>query len=325
MSKPIGLTPITVEPDWWEVSSPKSPGKPNSPASGVQYLFKDDAIDYDLMKNKEMALDEDLKAFGKYIDSPKRKERGKKIAETLTAFGQVFSQKGFASAEFHRHTYKRLEGSPWAAYRFLKRIQEMDCQHHPQPQVVFPGIVNIPHIVDGDDKGGIHFCRPQDPFKDALKDSIVNDDTGVFTGRFMIGKKEKFSTFFPHVIGNEQQMLEVVQKAKWLHKHDNRVLCITTNLQRNFYVEMYVRHRGACIHSAFPLFFCGTFDGQALEITPQVTLGVDELLATAAMASAQDIKYKTDNFLIIDVAPFFKATTHVDRGIYVSFPLALFP
>lgn len=322
MLNPVGPTPAPISVDWWE-DAPKSPGKPNSPASGLQYLFKDDAVDGELMPKSRDAIDTDLKGFEKYIDSPKRKERGQKIGETLTAFGQVFSRKSFSSVDFHRHTYKRLFESPWAAYRFLKPIQGMHCQHHPQPRVVFPAIVNIPHIVDGDENGGIHFCHPGTAFEKALRECVVNNETGVFTGHFKSRKKEKFSTFFPHAIRNEQELLEVVQKAKSLYKQDKRVLCVTTNLEKNFYLEMYVRHEGACIHSAFPLFFFGVFEGKEIDIPALGVFQAEALLAAAKKAS--EYKYRAGSKVIIDVAPFFKGTTKVDQGIYISFPKELVP
>jgi|GEM_PF-6864368 len=340
------------------ISSPQTPPKGTHTISHQTPSPVKESIDFLLKKNTSTPLKSSqqspLKRVFAYlnnqsIDTPTKQQRAEKVRkignEFIAAWSETPAQKlpeGLDTLEFHSNLSHKLLNSTWAS-TLLKELHNIYTNSEYQDQKFFmSSVINLNHIynpqfTEENKSTGFHFCPPHHEMYPKLKSIVKNPITQVFSASWRHEKADpneenKFSTFFPHSINTEKQLLELLRRAEPIADTQNRKLFLDP--QTNITIEAMIRKDFGIeiIYSAFPVFFFEKYNKEtSYQITENVIKNPSEILTTALYIMETEItsdrKHKIrfiteQDYIILDLASLLNVG--VEKGIYFSFLKEIF-
>ncbi len=247
----------------------------NKEARELLESMTDEDLMVSLTKQDKQTLQEGIKAVTLVQDSPMKKRRFAVADKTVRTMLRLASpetegqspERRFFKPRFHKDLVSPLSQSSWFSDSFGHIVQiQRECRHKETGSPEVPDkVFDLEHIIapvaSKGKKGdmGFHFCPKKNPLFSSLKQMIVNSETGVFCAKFSSGKQtsegQKYSSFFPSWISDEETLLQVLMKGKEIAKCKNRALYFVKN-KTSFYFEAYNRPKRGInvVNSSFPIF-----------------------------------------------------------------------
>lgn len=264
-------------------------------------------------------VDACLQDMEKVIDSPVRMLRGRRIHQLTESIAKKLSAHDYKTPEYH---YEALDNLG-CIERPLINLRKMECQYRVQTSSAYLPVINLKHITEGEIDGqscvGYHYLQG------SISVQVVasNPQTGVCYGSFKLlpHLKEKFSTFYPSSCDSEEKLVQLITSSRVVAQNENSFLCIVEG--SSLYIEKKFQDKGIRIQTAYPIFFCEHFGfSKELEITNTLKIPSEDILRLPSLS--KDIKYTNATSVVVDVAPYFKAITQIEKGIYLIFNKAIF-
>lgn len=317
-------------------STPKKRGRPegdnDSPVKTpikvqtLEHVLRSCDAQCDLTAKESKRLLEGVEALPTTRDSPTHPKRAAVAVRVATKSAKALLNLGEDEAldltkpQTHIALCSALEESPWIG-KVLKGASYAHASAvHKSPDDMIR-IFNWQHITSHQNGRGMHFLPRNHPDLRLIQHCTVNS-AGIYCG-ILHGK---FSTFFP-VLDTDEELLEILNRAKPLCKFENRQLQVTwTKENQPLYVESFIQE-GVKHQSDFPLFFYSKWEpARAYDVIPgHEPLTSDFILQAAIRLGQKGIRYKNDNSIIVDIAQALPTAAHIQQGIYIEIPCQFLP
>lgn len=298
----------------------KTTAPPANPITELQSLLRTVSLDGDFMGKAKATTTVALSAIRNAPDSPTRKQRAHHVNATLTTIRGRFSAAP-PSAAFHREAAKALERcqSLLTLITFLKRLR-IDHPLPVRPHDIFPLVINLSHIVDGDENGGLHFCPPASPARAELRNIQVHPRTGVMCAEVPYDDGTKFSTLFPDTVATEDELVAVLTSGRPLARRQNETLFASTTDPQFHFLTRTNRQGMDLMTSAFPVFHYQRFRlGDTVDLATGMALTTDEVIRRREVQTGGAVlrfEYQSAGPRgIFDIAPLIHELPAVSQGI----------
>lgn len=327
--------------DSYDSDECRSPKQCTSPISSFNNSLDDLSLGDSLLPKEKQVVQGAIEKLQSLKESSTKKDKVKGVLKRfLKKLSGGDTTPNMGSPSVQRKVHTTLVDSPWAP-RLVNDCRaelrkSLSVERTLSENNLLLPVVNMKHIVDGDDKNtkvvGCHFCPQGSPIKKSLANVLVNPANGIFCAEIIKaeGKEPKFSSFYPESIKTQAELLELIHTAKVVMIQKNRSLRQT---DKGFMIEVYLQENGLVIHSAFPIFFYGEYKkGEVYTLTEKIFFKSEEIYEMAeTLIRSQDknenenpIRYDNSTDMIVDIAPALEKKTGIKSGVLISFPSSAF-
>ncbi len=318
-----------------------SPKQCTSPISCFNNSLDDLSLGDSLLPQETKVVQGAIEKLQSLKESSTKKDKVKGVLKRfLKKLSGGDKTPNMGSPSVQRKVHTTLVDSPWAP-RLVNDCRaelrkSLSAERTLSEKNLLLPVINMKHIVDGDDKNtkvvGCHFCPKGSLLRESLRNVLLNPANGIFCGEIVKeeGKEPKFSTFYPESINTQSELLHLIQTAQVMMTEKNRSLLQT---DKGFIIEVYLKENGLVIHSAFPIFYYADYkEEEVYTLTKNISFKSVEIYKMAEglirskvkTDNENPVRYKNSTHLVVDIAPALEKNTRIKSGVFISFPSSTF-
>lgn len=329
------------EGDSYDSDECGSPKQCTSPISSFSNSLSELSLGDSLISKEKQIVLGAIEKLQSLTEPSIKKEKVKDVFKKfLKKLSDGASTPDMRSPTMQRRVHTNLVDSPWAPKLVnecrIELSKSLSGERTLSENNLLLPVVNLKHIVDGEDKNnkivGCHFCPKGSPLRKSLVNVLLNPANGIFCGEIVKaeGREPKFSSFYPDSIKTQAELLDLIHTAKAVMTEKNRSLRQT---DKGFMIEVYLKENGLVIHSAFPIFFYGEYKkGGMYTLTENIFFKSEEVFEMAESLIRSQVKTDNENpirydntiNMVVDIAPALEKKTGIKSGVFISFPSSAF-